>query len=152
MRIAPKFFSSPITMKSVIPENGKFDAYAGMTIEEVIESDEVDTGDFLIKMLRYRDYQVCKNPKVGNNGKPYGFSGFDKELNVTLDVFSYANPEFAKSLIYPHCYTKGEIKIALMEMQQEEKIRKSKQQRVEQERLLANQRREQAYAGRWGSW
>lgn len=152
MRIAPKFFSSPITMKSVIPKNGKFDAYAGMTIEEVIESDEVDTGDFLIRMLRYRDYQACRNPKVGNNGKPYDFSGFDKELNVTLDVFSYANPEFAKSLIYPHCYTKGEIKIALMEMQQEEKIRKSKQQRAEQERLLANQQREQAYAGRWGSW
>lgn len=129
----------------------------GLTIQEIIDRDV--NGDNIMTLLQYR--RTRGGTAMTSKGVPYGYFEFDDEVNASLDIFLYANPDLLKQ--FPARFTRGELKLKIKEIEASQRIQAQKRaiefQRQEQEKLenyireaRANLARQQQCGELWGAW
>lgn len=129
----------------------------GLTIQQIIDRDT--NGDNIMALLQYR--RTRGGTSITEKGVPYGYFEFDDEVNVSLDIFIYANPDLLKQ--FPTRFSKGELKLKIKEIEASQKIQEQKRaiefQKQEQEKLenyireaRANIARQVQCGDLWGAW
>lgn len=130
--------------------------YKGRTIQEIVDSDS--NGDNINHLLRYR---AAGDGKLTERGYPFRYHDFSDEVNVTLDVYLYANPPLLQ--LYKPRFTKGELTLKLKEIDTESRQRREREirefqeaerQKLEQymEEARVEEQRRSTYENSWGVW
>ena len=130
--------------------------YKGRTIQEIVDSDS--NGDNINHLLRYR---AAGDGSLTERGYPFRYHDFSDEVNVTLDVYLYANPKLLE--LYKARYTKGELTLKLKEIDTENRQKREREirefQEAERQKLeeymqeaRAEEERRTKYSGEWGAW
>lgn len=130
--------------------------YKGRTIQEIVDTDS--NGDNINHLLRYRS---SGDNKLTERGYPFRYHDFSDEVNATLDVYLYSNPNLLQ--LYKPRFTKGELTLKLKEIDSENRQKREREirefqeaerQKLEQymEEARVEEQRKATYENSWGVW